>query len=239
MTTRILQFEVYNKSKEDLLDEIENYEKVHLVSGNPEVLYTGLHNETLLRNFTAHSSIILPDGIGTVICSRIVKQPVKEKIAGIEVLENIIRTCEKTGKSIYLLGAKQEILDMCIINLHTKYPKLIIAGSHNGYFDINNCEDIICNLEEKKPYAVFVAMGCPRQELFITKYMDGLPCKIFMGVGGSFDVIAGNVNRAPKWMLNLGLEWLYRVAKEPWRIKRLSSIPKFIILVLKKKWLNK
>ncbi|MNC67533.1 putative N-acetylmannosaminyltransferase [compost metagenome] len=78
-------------------------------------------------------------------------------------------------------------------------------------------------------------MGSPRQEEFISKYMDELPCKIFMGVGGSFDVFAGNVNRAPKWMISLGLEWLYRVSKEPWRIKRLGAIPKFLWLVLKNK----
>lgn len=239
MASKILQFEVYDKSKMELLNEIENFEKVHLVSGNPEVLYAGIHNETLLENFTSHNSIIFPDGIGTVICSRIVNQHVKEKIAGIELLENIIKNCAKKGTSIYLLGAKKEVLDMCIINLYTKYPNLIIDGSHDGYFDIHNCENIICDIEEKKPYAVFVAMGCPRQELFIIKYMDRLPCKIFMGVGGSFDVIAGNVKRAPKWMINLGLEWMYRITKEPSRIKRLFSIPKFIILVLKEKWLNK
>lgn len=81
--------------------------------------------------------------------------------------------------------------------------------------------------------AIFVAMGCPRQENFIVKYMDELPCKIFMGVGGSFDVIAEKVNRAPRWMINIGMEWAYRVSKEPWRIKRLGSIPKFIGIVIK------
>ena len=82
-------------------------------------------------------------------------------------------------------------------------------------------------------------MGCPRQEMFIAKYMDRLPCKVFMGVGGSFDIIAGNVKRAPKWMINMGLEWLYRVIKEPFRIKRLSSIPKFILMVIKDKYKSK
>lgn len=91
----------------------------------------------------------------------------------------------------------------------------------------------------KQPYVLFVAMGCPRQETFIAKYMNVLPCKVFMGVGGSFDVIAGKVNRAPKWMINIGLEWLYRVVKEPWRIKRLSSIPKFIFKVIINKYVTK
>jgi len=88
------------------------------------------------------------------------------------------------------------------------------------------------DIKEKKPEAIFVAMGSPRQDRFILKYMDQLPCRIFMGVGGSFDVISGNIQRAPKWMINLGMEWLYRVSVEPWRLKRLSSIPKFLTAVL-------
>ena len=92
---------------------------------------------------------------------------------------------------------------------------------------------VIDDIKNKNPYILFVAMGCPKQEEFIIKYMDSLPCKVFMGVGGSFDVIAEKVNRAPKWMINLGLEWLYRVLKEPCRIKRLGSIPKFLFRVVK------
>ena len=92
---------------------------------------------------------------------------------------------------------------------------------------------ILEDIKSKKPLALFVAMGCPRQENFIIKYMDELPCKIYMGVGGSFDVIAEKVNRAPRWMINIGMEWAYRVIKEPFRNKRLGSIPRFLCLVLK------
>ena len=112
-----------------------------------------------------------------------------------------------------------------------EFPEINIAGYRDGYFDIDNPFELLEDIKEKKPYAIFVAMGCPRQEEFIVSYMNELPCKIFMGVGGSFDVIAEKVNRAPKWMIKLGLEWLYRVLKEPWRIKRLGSIPKFLLLV--------
>jgi N-acetylglucosaminyldiphosphoundecaprenol N-acetyl-beta-D-mannosaminyltransferase len=143
-----------------------------------------------------------------------------------------LKICENENKGIYLIGAKQDVLNDCLINLHTKYPDLNIVGSHNGFFDMDNCEDILTDIEKKKPYVLFVAMGCPRQEKFIVKYMDRLHCSIFMGVGGSFDVIAGRVKRAPKWMINFGLEWLYRVSKEPWRIKRLGSIPKFLLKVI-------
>ena len=239
MITRIFQYEIFNDTIEELFKNINSFEKVHIVSGNPQVLFSGLQNNLLLENFTSENSIIIPDGIGTVICSKIVRQPVKEKIAGVELMDRIVKKCEKENQGIYLLGSTQETVNMCNINLRTKYSKLNILGSHDGYFEMDNCEGLLKEIEKVSPQVLFVAMGCPRQEVFIAKYMDRLPCKVFMGVGGSFDIIAGNVKRAPKWMINIGMEWLYRVAKEPFRIKRLSSIPKFILMVIKDKYKRK
>lgn len=239
MGTTLLQYNIYSDTKSNLIKDINNYEKVHIVSGNPEVLFQGLNDNTLFNNFTSRNSIIIPDGVGTVIASKMVKEPVKEKIAGIEVMDDIVKFCVDNNEGIYLVGASEEVLTLCIENLRKKYPTINILGHHNGFFDLNNCDEIISDIMDKKPYALFVAMGAPRQEKFIIKYMDILPCKIFMGVGGSFDVIAGKVNRAPQWMINVGLEWFYRVAKEPWRIKRLSSIPKFLVKVAKASSKNK
>jgi len=239
MITKIFQYKIFNKDMESLFERINFFDKVHIISGNPEVLLNGLHNNILLDNFTRENSIIIPDGIGTVICSKIVGQPVSQKIAGIEVMDSIVGKCEKDKMGIYLLGATKGTVDMCNINLRTKYQKLNILGSHDGYFEINNCEEILADIERTNPHVLFIAMGCPRQELFIAKYMDRLNCKVFMGVGGSFDIIAGNVRRAPKLMINLGMEWLYRVYKEPFRIKRLSSILKFILMVIKEKYTSK
>ena len=235
MSTTLLQYNIYSDTKAKLLKEINNYEKIHIVSGNPEVLFQGLNDKALFDNFTSNEAIIIPDGVGTVIASKMVKEPVKEKIAGIEVMEGIINYCVKNEKGIYFIGASQEVLDQCVKNLKEKFPSIKIVGYHNGFFDLDNCKNIIDDVKNKEPYTLFVAMGAPRQERFIIKYMEQLPCKIFMGVGGSFDVIAGKVNRAPKWMINVGLEWFYRVSKEPWRIKRLSSIPKFLVKVAKDK----
>lgn len=229
MFSTILGYKVFNGTKKEFLDYIQKYDKVNIISGNPEVLSNGLKNKFLFENFTNSTSIIIPDGIGTVISSKIVGQPVKEKIAGIEVMESIIEKYYE--KPIYLLGTKKEILDTCIKNLKHKYPKVNIVGSHDGYFDIYNCDDIVKDIKDKKAEILFIAMGAPKQEIFITRFMDKLPCKIFMGVGGSFDVIAGKVKRAPNWMINLGLEWLYRTIKQPQRIKRLGVIPKFLIKV--------
>lgn len=235
MFTEILDFKIFNKDKKELMKYIENFDKVNIISGNPEVLFNGLNNPILKENFNDKNSLIIPDGVGTVIASKLIKNPVKEKIAGIDVVREVLIKANQEKKSIYLLGAKEEIINKCVENISLEFPDLKIAGFHNGFFDLNNCNDIIeevCNLN---PWAIFVAMGSPRQEIFIEKVMNRTNTHIFMGVGGVFDIFAGELKRAPKWMISLGLEWLYRVAKEPFRIKRLIAIPKFLLLVLKYK----
>ena len=233
MFTNILGFKVFNKDMRTFMEYINRYEKVNIISGHPEVLFNGLNNESLKENFMSENSIIIPDGIGTVLASKIVKNPVTEKIAGIEVVKEVLKKADKEKKSIYLVGAEQEVIEKCVKKIKEEFPNLIVAGYHNGFFDMNNCDDLINDIIEKSPYAVFAAMGSPRQEIFIEKIMPYVDTKIFMGVGGVFDIFAGKLKRAPKWMINMGLEWLYRVAKEPVRIKRLVSIPKFLALVVK------
>ena len=231
----ILGYKIFKNTIEDAVNYIEDKNKLHIISGNPEVLYNGLNNKMLFDNFTSNNSLIIPDGVGIQIAAKFLKTPVKEKIAGIDLMKELIRKLSLENKSIYLLGTTDENLKACVANIIMEFPEVNIVGYRDGYFDINNPVELLKDIKEKKPYAIFVAMGCPRQEEFIVRYMDELPCQIFMGVGGSFDVIAEKVTRAPRWMIKLGLEWLYRVAKEPWRIKRLGSIPKFLLLVVRGK----
>ncbi len=238
--TQILGYKIYNKSKKELIESVvQTEDKINIVSGNPEVLYNGLQDKTLYQCFNSSNTIIIPDGVGVVHTAKLLKQPVKEKIAGIEVMEGIIEYCADKEKGIFLLGAEQAVVESCMLNLMDKYPTLKICGIHNGFFDLDNCQELIEQINKTKPFALFVAMGSPRQDKFIMKYMDILDVKIFMGVGGSFDVIGGKVNRAPKWMIKTNLEWLYRVIKEPFRIKRLASIPKFMYLAVKDSKKNK
>lgn len=239
MFTNILNFKVFNQNKDTLIEYIEQLPKVNIISGNPEVLFNGLNNKNLTKNFNSKDSLIIPDGVGTVIAAKMLKNPVKEKIAGIDVMMDLLIKADKEHKSIYLLGAKEEVLQKCKKNIISRFPNIKISGSHNGFFDLNNCDEIISDIQNSDAWAIFVAMGSPRQEIFIDKIIHNSPCKIFMGVGGVFDILAGELKRAPKWMIKLGLEWLYRVYKEPFRIKRLIAIPKFLLLVLKDKYTNK
>ncbi|WP_294401721.1 WecB/TagA/CpsF family glycosyltransferase [uncultured Clostridium sp.] len=233
MFTKILDFNVFNKDKESLMNYVDGLEKVNIISGNPEVLFNGLNNSMLKKSFNDKDSIIIPDGVGTVIASKLIKEPVKEKIAGIDVVKEVLIKADREEKSVYFLGAKEDVVVKCVENIKRDYPHLKVAGCHNGYFDIDNCEDIVKDIQNSSPWAIFVAMGSPRQEIFIEKIKNVTDTKIFMGVGGVFDIFAGNLKRAPQWMISCGLEWLYRVYKEPFRIKRLISIPKFLLIVIK------
>lgn len=235
MFTKILEFDVFNENIDSLMDYVLKREKSNIISGNPEVLFNGLNDENLLKSFKDKDSVIIPDGVGTVLAAKMVKNPVQEKVAGIDVVKRVIEEADKRGKSVYFLGAKEEVVQKCVENIKKQYPELKIAGYHNGFFDLNNCDEIIKEIQENRPWAIFAAMGSPRQEIFIEKIKDITDIKIYMGVGGVFDIFAGNLKRAPKWMISLGLEWLYRVIKEPFRIKRLGAIPKFLWLVKKNK----
>lgn len=229
----ILGYPIYSGYKKEILNDIEEIVSsegcVHIVSGNPEVLYQGLFEKPLYENFTSKRSLIIPDGVGVIFSAKVKGLKVKEKIAGIEVMQDIISYCNRKNKSIYLLGSKDSIVRKCKINIEATYKDINVVGYKDGYFDLDNCDDVIEDINKCNPDVLFVAMGCPRQERFIIKHMDKLHCKLFMGVGGSFDILAGELKRAPKWMITFGIEWLYRILKEPFRIKRMKSIPKFMI----------
>ncbi|MDO4535356.1 MAG: WecB/TagA/CpsF family glycosyltransferase [Clostridium perfringens] len=230
MYRKLLDYNVFSGDKAELMDEILKKPKVNIISGNPEVLYNGLNNSILRKSYSSKDSIIIPDGVGTIIASKIYGEKIEKRIPGIEVMDMLIDYCEKNKKSIYLLGAKNYVVDKCTDNIKKLHPKINILGHSHGFFDMESCEDILKDINDLKPYALFVAMGTPRQELFIEKYKDILPCSIFMGVGGSFDILARVSKRAPKWIIDIGMEWFYRVYKDPKRIKRLKSISKFIFL---------
>ncbi|MBQ3422790.1 MAG: WecB/TagA/CpsF family glycosyltransferase [Romboutsia sp.] len=174
-----------------------------------------------MGQFLDSKNIIIPDGISVSIpLKRKYKENIK-RITGIDLMKEILKEFEKEGKTVYFLGSKEDVLKDMILNISNAYPKLVIKGSHHGYIDTNKCEQLIYELKNVSPDVLFVAMGTPIQEDFIFKYIDVLPCKVYMGVGGSFDVISGNVKRCPKWISTLGIEWLYRMLKDPKKIKRI------------------
>lgn len=230
-------YKIYSGSKTELVSYIKeilcdssNDNKLNIVSGNPEVLLNGINFHNLGCFFKREDNLIIPDGVGVIMLLKFFKKYVTEKIAGIEIMNEILEILNNNSNlSVYFLGATDENLGLAVKNIKNKYKNINIKGYRNGYFKDEEVDDIVYDIKQCNPDILFVAMGSPRQDMFIKNNMDSLNCKIFMGVGGSFDFYAGKVKRAPKIMIKYGLEWLYRVANEPFRIKRLVSIPKFFL----------
>lgn len=230
--TQLFGLEIYVKSVYQLISDINQItDKVHIISGNAEVLKYPLKNNDTYQLFKSDRNIIIPDGISVFYPMKIRNRNC-HKIPGIELMQKLLLEFQTTGKSVYFLGAKKEVVDKMIKRFSVICPELKIAGYHHGYFDKNNCDDIITKIKESQAYAIFVALGAPAQENFIFRYMDELPCSLFMGVGGSFDVMSGEVKRAPKLMCRLGIEWLYRLFADPSKIWRFFYNIKFTVTAL-------
>lgn len=213
---------IYVKGREELLKEIENInKKLHIISGNAEVLKYPLKDSNLFNQYNDDTNIIIPDGISVYLPIKKRKTKDIKRITGIDLMQDMLKYYEQTGKSVYFLGAKKDVLDKMIVNIKKDYPNLNISGSHHGYIDVDDCSNVLNNIKDSNPYALFVAMGTPVQENFIFKYIKELPCSIYMGVGGSFDVLSGEIARCPKWISQAGLEWFYRMIKDPSKIKRI------------------
>ena len=221
---KLFGLDIYTKGKNALLDDISiKDEKVHIVSGNAEVLKRPLKDNSLFEEFSQEHLIIIPDGVSVSVPIKVKKHIDVERITGIDLMISILEKYEKEGKSVFLLGAKEPVVEKVVKNIAEKYPHLYIAGYNHGFINIHDCDDILKKIKASNADALFVAMGTPNQETFIINYMDELPCKLYMGVGGSFDVLSGEVSRAPKWISKIGMEWLYRIAKDPSKIKRLGN----------------
>jgi len=211
-----------------------NDAKSFFVTANPEIFMHADASEALSRLLLDDGTTLIADGIGIVKGARMLGIPVKERIPGVELAEFMISACEKQQKSVYLFGAKREVLDALCKVLAEKYPSLSVVGSCDGYVaDKDGVFDEILTLQ---PDLVLVALGVPHQEKLIYRHLERFNKGIFIGVGGSFDVLSGTKTRAPKLFIRLNLEWLYRLLKEPSRIKRFyQNNVKFIFRVKKLK----
>ena len=208
-------------SIKETIELVEQYVKtktpLHLMGVNADKINEVNQNEKM-KKIVNSCGVINADGASVVLASKYLNKPLPERVAGIDLMMDLIELSQDKKYSIYLLGAKQEIVEKTKEVLIQKYPSLNITGIHNGYFKMEEWKDISNELKEKKPDFVFVGITSPTKE-YLIEYLqnDGNKC-VFMGVGGSFDVISGNIPRAPKWMQKIGLEWLFRVIQEPKRL---------------------
>lgn len=185
------------------------------------------------------ADLIIPDGIGVIKASRILGTPLKEKVAGIELGECTLALAAEQGYSVYFLGAKPGVAEQAAAKMKEKYPTLTVAGTHDGYFkkEGNENESVLSAIRAAAPDVLYVCLGVPAQEKWIAANREALAgVKLCLALGGSLDVWAGNVKRAPKLFIKLGLEWFYRLCKEPRRIGRMMKLPKFLFGTYAAKW---
>ena len=200
----------------------------YVVTPNPEIVET-CRADAAANAAVNGADLVLPDGIGIVYGAKILHQPLRGRVPGIEFGTGMIERCAKLGKSIYLLGAKPGVAEQAAENLKNRFPGLVIAGTHDGYFK----EDAPIAAEIKASGAdmALVCLGAPKQELFMAKYGEATGCHLLMGLGGSMDIFAGVAQRAPEFYCKHNLEWFYRLIKNPSRIGRMMKLPLFLVHV--------
>jgi N-acetylglucosaminyldiphosphoundecaprenol N-acetyl-beta-D-mannosaminyltransferase len=183
-----------------------------------------LRDDPELRAIVAGCSIVSPDGQGIVWASRLLRDPLPERVAGIDLMQNLLALAERRGYRVFILGARDTVLARAVERIRERHPRLELAGYRDGYFADDELDDVAAEIRASRPQMVFLAMSSPRKEYFLGKYGEGLGAGFVMGVGGSIDVIAGVTRRAPLAWQRLGLEWLYRMLQEPRRMFRRYSV---------------
>lgn len=179
-----------------------------------------LHRDRLLRNSLIDCDMLLADGQSVVWASRIVGKPLPERVTGIDLFETLLHVAYEDNRSVYLFGAKQAVLDQVVANLKDRYPSLRIAGARNGYFQPEDSEQIAADIRDSGADMLFLGITSPKKEIFLSTYGHMLGVPVLHGVGGSFDVLAGAVQRAPDSWQRLGMEWAFRLLQEPRRLWR-------------------
>ena len=222
---------------DSVVQAIESKKQLHHVVVNAGKI-VAMQKDPELRASVNECDLINADGQSVIWASKLLGHPLKERVAGIDLMENLVELSHRKGYKMYFLGAKEEIVKKVVKVFTEKYGPEIIAGFRNGYFKPEDEEHIARDISESNAHILFVAISSPNKENFLYRNRERLAkVNLIMGVGGSFDVIAGKVKRAPKWMQKNGLEWFYRFLQEPGRMwkRYLVGNTKFIWLVLRER----
>lgn len=225
----------YEEIIKDIKKRMDNGLKSTIIAVNPEKIIAANKDERV-RKIINNSTYQIPDGVGILIASRLKGGNIRTRVTGVDMMERLLEFAANEGKRVFMYGAKEEVVVQAKKNIERKYPSIQISGYSNGY--VKDHKALVKKINESNADILFVALGSPRQEFWIFEHMDDLKVKVFQGVGGSFDVFAGHVKRAPVIFRKLGLEWFFRLITDPKRIKRQTALPKFLFRIVKEKMTN-
>lgn len=212
-----------------LCDRLDKKLPTAVYTPNAEIVQACVEDKCLYAVINS-AEVVIPDGIGVIKAARICKTPLKEKVAGVTVGERLIeRVSKMPAYSIYFLGGKPGIAESAAEKMREKYPGVRIVGCHDGYFKKTGAENdaVVAAINQSGAAIIYVFLGAPTQEKWIYDNRDKLNATMYLGLGGSVDIYAGCAKRAPEIFIKLGLEWFYRLCREPWRIGRMMKLPKF------------
>lgn len=230
---------IHNVTMQDAVEMINNWineNNIHAVyTPNSEIIMQA-QRDPELKSILNNADLLLPDGAGVVLGSKILKTPLREKVSGIDLVKNLLKSAKGKNTSFYILGGKPGVAQMAAVNIMAEYGKVNIKGYAHGYFTPEEENDVIDQINKAKPDILMVGLGAPFQEYWINRNMYRLNCKVCIGVGGSIDVLAGTAVLAPEFMRKAGLEWLFRLIREPKRYKRMMDLPRFMILTFRKRF---
>ncbi len=200
---------------------------------NPEFVMAA-QRDPLFRQILWAADLCIPDGVGLLLAARWLGQKLPERVPGSELIYHLAELCAREGWRPFLLGAAEGVAAETARILQAQYPALHIAGTYSGSPSFEENEAIVQMIHESGADVLLVAYGAPKQDKWIYRNRHKLPkVRVAMGVGGSFDFVTGKAIRAPRWVQNLGLEWLHRLLHEPWRWRRMLALPRFVLSILR------
>lgn len=218
----------------DRIMQFFNEDGLHKVyTPNSEIIMAAYKDDNF-KNVLNSAELLTADGIGVVYASKILGKPIAERAAGYDIACEVLDRIKGTSHGVFLFGGKPGVAETAKEKLEERYPGIKISGCRNGYFKPEEEQGIVEEINNSGADLIFVCLGAPKQELWIDKYKDSLKANVAMGVGGSLDVFAGTALRAPEFYCKHGLEWFYRLMKQPSRAGRMMALPKFGLTVLLK-----
>ena len=235
----ILDIKINNVDMAEAKSKIDRYiqdteESKMIVTPNAEMIVRAREDKELAAILNG-ADLRLPDGAGVVLASHIFKTPVRERVAGFDLMVELFSLAAQRDYTVYLLGGEPGVTDKAAEKIKEENRDINLLGTHHGYLDQELQKKVLKEINQLKPDLLFVGMGVPLQEKFLNKNLPDLDVKVAVTVGGSFDVLAGEVDRAPLWMQKIGMEWFYRLLQEPERLGRMMSLPRFVYMVLKER----
>lgn len=186
------------------------------------------------------ADLVSPDGVGVLFGSKFTTKKLMERVSGVDICHKILEMAAEDGFSVFFFGAAPGVAEKAATKMMQQYPGLVVSGTRNGFFDdAADTDAIVEQIKSSGAKVLFVALGIPKQEKWIKRNIDRLGVGVAIGVGGTFDVMSGNIKRAPKWYQKHGLEWFYRLTRDRHKIKKVMLLPKFVTMVIADKYFGR